>query len=70
MTVYESPKLIRVITGNYSSAYTLVIRIDGTQVVSIAKPAANSVYSFQLQPGETFYCEDHTSQTTFVVSAQ
>jgi len=70
MTVWESPKIITVITGNYTSAYTLVIQIDGTQVLSITNPAANSVYSFQLQPGETFYCQYHTSQTTFVVSGE
>lgn len=70
MTVYQSPKLIMVVTGTYTTAYTLVIQIDGTQVISINNPAANLVFSFQLQPGETFYCQYHTSQTTFVVSGQ
>jgi len=70
MTVWESPKTIMVVTGNYTAAYTLVIQIDGTQVISINSPSANSRYSFELQPGETFYCQYHTSQTTFVVSGQ
>lgn len=68
MTVTESPKLIMVVTGTYTAAYTLVIRIDGTQVISINNPAANLVYSFALNPGQTFYCQYRSAQTTFVVS--
>lgn len=70
MTVVESPKLIMVVTGTYTAAYTLVIQIDGSQVVSITNPASNLVYSFTLHPGQTFYCQYHTAQTTFVVSGE
>jgi len=72
MTVYESPKLITVTVGSgWTSAHTLVIKVDGTQVLSTNKPAANTVvFQETLQPGETFYIQYQTGQASFNVSGQ
>lgn len=70
MTVGQSPKLMIVVINAWTAGHTLVIKIDGTQVISVDVPAANTVYSFMLQPGETFYCQYQASQTTFTVSGE
>ncbi len=72
MTVVGSPKMISVTIGSaWTSTHTLVIKIDGTQVVSLkAAISAGTVYTFTLAPGETFYIQYQTSEATFVVSGE
>lgn len=71
MTVWESPKIINIIIGSgWTPAHTLVIKIDGTQLIATTAPVANTVYSFTLNPGETFYIQYQRSQATFVVSGE
>jgi hypothetical protein len=72
MTVYESPKLITVTIGSgWTSAHTLVIKVNGTQILSTSTPAANTVvFQETLQPGETLYIQYQTGQASFNVSGQ
>ena|GEM_PF-2520586 len=71
MTVTASPKIIMIVIGSgWTSAHTLVIKIDGTQIISTATPAANTVYTFTLNPLETFYIQYQSGQATFIVSGE
>jgi parallel beta-helix repeat protein len=71
MTVQFCPKLITVVIGTgWTSAHTLEIQIDGHLIISTNAPAAKAIYTFQLNPGETFYIQYQTSQATFVVLGQ
>jgi parallel beta-helix repeat protein len=68
--IVGSPKLIMVIIGSWTAGHTLVIQIDGAQVVSVVAPSPGTTYSFYLYPGETFYCQYQSGQTTFAISAE
>jgi hypothetical protein len=72
LTVVGSPKLIVMTIGAaWTATHTLVIQIDGTQVVSLkAAISAGTVYSFSLAPGETYYVQYQSGQATWVVSGQ
>jgi len=78
MTVWESPKNITVVIGSTwtsptgGNAHTLVIEIDGTQIVSTNEPATDTVYTFNLTPGQTFYIQYQStnSPVTFIVSGE
>jgi len=70
-TVNDSPKLLLVVIGSgWTSAHTLVIQVDGTQVISTNAPAGNTVYTFNLNPGQTFCIQYQAALATFVVSGE
>lgn len=72
MTVWESPKLITVTIGSsWTSAHTLIIEVNGIQVLSTTTPAANTtVFQETLQPGHTFYIQYQSNKASFHVSGQ
>jgi hypothetical protein len=68
MYVSEAPVIIVVVIGaSWTSSHILVIKIDGVQVTSTSNPPANAVYTFALNPGETFYCQYQLREATFNV---
>jgi hypothetical protein len=70
LTVAQSPKLIMVTIGTWTAGHTLVIKIDSVQIVSVSMPSAGTVYTFRLEPGETFYIQYNTGHTSFYISGQ
>jgi hypothetical protein len=71
LSVTQSPKSVMIVIGSgWTGSHTFVIRIDGTQILSTTNPSANTVYTFTLQPGETFYCQYQSGQATFQVSGE
>ncbi len=71
-TVGGSPKEICIVIGGaWTSAHTLVIKVDGNTLITTTAPTTASLYCTPtLTSGQTYYAQYQTSQATFYVSGQ